>query len=210
MKVRADALRMPVCVRTATARQMAEVITKDKSDGQSYVRRAMRKLAERGPAETNGKVGKHQIWNLTVAGQKSLADGNERPPRPKAGTGAKAVRAGYGPHGVAVTDMILAYGGREHMTDWQVEVSHAVKETGLSFNTDAVLAWPTGTSEVRLFELDNGTMSQARLAKEVWDYERYAGHRVWEGARGTIGGDSRSGSVTATPAPRPSRGGTSS
>jgi hypothetical protein len=30
-------------------------------------------------------------------------------------------------------------------------------------------------------------MSQARLAKEVWDYERYAGHRVWEGARGTIG-----------------------
>lgn len=27
-------------------------------------------------------------------------------------------------------------------------------------------------------ELDNGTMSQARLAKEVWDYERYAGHRV--------------------------------
>ncbi|WP_338012785.1 replication-relaxation family protein [Streptomyces sp. MJM1172] len=47
---------------------------------------------------------------------------------------------------------------------------------------------PTKTSEVRLFELDNGTMSQARLAKEVWDYERYAGHRVWEGARGTIGG----------------------
>ena len=28
---------------------------------------------------------------------------------------------------------------------------------------------------------------QARLAKEVWDYERYAGHRVWEGARGTNG-----------------------
>ncbi|MEU5525271.1 replication-relaxation family protein [Streptomyces sp. NPDC047860] len=51
----------------------------------------------------------------------------------------------------------------------------------------AVLAWPTKTSEVRLFELDNGTMSQARLAKEVWDYECYAGHRVWEGARGTIG-----------------------
>ncbi|GLW04593.1 hypothetical protein Slala05_82230 [Streptomyces lavendulae subsp. lavendulae] len=37
--------------------------------------------------------------------------------------------------------------------------------------------------EVRPFELDNGTMCQARLAKEVWDYERYAGHRVfWEGA----------------------------
>ncbi|MFF7146212.1 replication-relaxation family protein [Streptomyces sp. SID2888] len=40
---------------------------------------------------------------------------------------------------------------------------------------------------MRRFEIDNGTMSQARLAKEVWDYERYAGHRVWEGARGTIG-----------------------
>ncbi|MFB7374192.1 hypothetical protein ACFC0D_30590 [Streptomyces sp. NPDC056222] len=49
-------------------------------------------------------------------------------------------------------------------------------------------------------------MSQARLAKEVWDYERYAGHRVWEGARGTIGGTTRSGSATATPSPRPSRG----
>ncbi|MFD4610410.1 replication-relaxation family protein [Streptomyces sp. NPDC058440] len=140
-----------------------------------------------GAAETNGKAGRHPIWNLTPAGQKALADGNELPYRPKAGTGAKAVKAGFGPHGVAVTDMILAFGGRQHLTDWQVEVNHAIKETGLSFNTDAVLALPTKTSEVRLFELDNGTMSQARLAKEVWDYERYAGHRVWEGARGTIG-----------------------
>ncbi|WP_269859641.1 hypothetical protein [Streptomyces sp. RPT161] len=32
-----------------------------------------------------------------------------------------------------------------------------------------------------------GQMTRARLAKEVWDYERYAGHRVWEGGRGTIG-----------------------
>ncbi|MEU3725443.1 replication-relaxation family protein [Streptomyces sp. NPDC031705] len=115
-------------------------------------------------------------------------------PRPKADTGAKAVHAGFGPHAVAVTDTILAYtdtvlgGRREYLTDWQVQVNHAIKETGLSSNTDAVLAVPTNTSEVRLFELDNGTTSQARLAKEVWDYERYAGHRVWEGARGTIGG----------------------
>ncbi|MGI5484809.1 replication-relaxation family protein [Streptomyces lavendofoliae] len=127
------------------------------------------------------------MWNLNPTGQKALADGNELPPRPKAGTGAKAVRAGFGPHGVAVTDVILAYGGRKHLTGWQVKVSHAIKETGLSFNTDAVLAVPTRTSEVRLFELDNGTMSQARLAKEVWDYERYAGHRVREESRGTIG-----------------------
>ncbi|MFF7176777.1 replication-relaxation family protein [Streptomyces pseudovenezuelae] len=166
---------------------MAQVITKEDADGRSYVRRAMKELAELGLAETNGKDGKHPIWNLTPEGQKALADGNELPPRPKAGTGAKAVKAGFGPHGVAVTDMILAFGGRKHLTDWQVEVNHAIKETGLSFNTDAVLAWPTKTSEVRLFELDNGTMSQARLAKEVWDYERYAGHCVWEGARGTIG-----------------------
>ncbi len=187
MKVRADALRMLGCVRIATVRQMAEVITKDESDGRSYVRRAIKKLAELGLAETNGKAGKHPIWNLTPAGQKALAVGNELPPRPKAGTGAKAVEAGFGPHGVAVTDMILAYGGRRHLTGWQVEVNHAIKETGLSFNTDVVLALPTKTSEVRLFELDNGTMSQTRLAREVWDYERYAGHRVWEGARGTIG-----------------------
>lgn len=192
-KVRADALRLLGCVRIATVQQMAQVITKEESDGRSYVRRAMVELAELGLAETNGKVGKHPIWNLTVAGQKALADDNELPQRPKAGTGAKAVRAGFGPHGVAVTDMILAYtdtvlsGDRECLTDWQVEVNHAIKETGLSFNTDAVLAVPTKTSEVRLFELDNGTMSQARLAKEVWDYERYAGHRVWEGARGTNG-----------------------
>ncbi|MGW6016283.1 replication-relaxation family protein [Streptomyces sp. NPDC055210] len=186
-KVRADALRLLGCVRMATVRQMAQVITVEESDGRSYVRRAMRELADLGLAETNGKAGKHPIWNLTVTGKKALADGNELPPRPKAGTGAKAVRAGFGPHGVAVTDMILAFGGREHLTGWQVEVNHAIKETGLSFNTDAVLAWPTQTSEVRLFELDNGSMSQARLAREVWDYERYAGHRVWEGARGTIG-----------------------
>ncbi|MEU8653671.1 replication-relaxation family protein [Streptomyces sp. NPDC048737] len=175
------------CVRIATVRQMAEVITAEDADGRSYVRRAMNRLAELGLSETNGKAGRHPIWNLTPAGQKALADGNELPSRPKAGTGAKAVKAGFGPHGVAVTDMILAYGGRKHLTDWQVEVNHAIKETGLSLNTDAVLALPTKTSEVRLFELDNGTMSQARLAREVWDYERYAGHRVWEGARGTIG-----------------------
>jgi hypothetical protein len=73
------------------------------------------------------------------------------------------------------------------LTDWKVEVNHAVKEIGLSFNADAVLARPTRTSEVRLFRLDHGTMTEARLVKEVWDYERYAGHRVWEGARGSIG-----------------------
>ncbi|MFI1869487.1 replication-relaxation family protein [Streptomyces jumonjinensis] len=186
-KVRADALRMLGCVRMATVRQMASVITAEDADGRSYVRRAMRKLAEQGLAETNGKAGRHPIWNLTVRGQKALADGNELPAHPRAGTGAKAIRAGFGPHGIAVTDTILAYGGAWHLTGWQVEVNHSIKETGLSFNTDAVLAQPTATSEVRLFELDNGTMTQARLAREVWDYERYAGHRVWEGARGTIG-----------------------
>ncbi|MFK0026014.1 hypothetical protein [Streptomyces sp. NPDC090798] len=36
---------------------MAEVITKEESNGRSYVRRAMKKLAELGLAETNGKDG---------------------------------------------------------------------------------------------------------------------------------------------------------
>ncbi|WP_405533103.1 hypothetical protein OG592_38130 [Streptomyces avidinii] len=52
-----------------------------------------------------------------------------------------------------MTDTILTYtdtvlGSREYLADWQVEVNHAIKETGLSFNTDAVLAMPTRTSEV--------------------------------------------------------------
>ncbi|MFE6911960.1 replication-relaxation family protein, partial [Streptomyces erythrochromogenes] len=131
---------------------MAQLITAEESDGRSYVRRAMVERKELGLVETNGKDGKHRIWNLTRAGQKALADGNELPPRPKAGTGAKAVRAGFGPHGLAVTDTILAYtdtvlgGRREYPTDWQVEVNHAIKQTGLSFNTDAVLAVPTKSS----------------------------------------------------------------
>ncbi|MFE7357229.1 replication-relaxation family protein [Streptomyces sp. NPDC057543] len=62
---------------------MAQVLTAEDADGRSYVRRAMKRLAELGLAETNGKVGKHPIWNLTPAGQKALADGNELPPRPK-------------------------------------------------------------------------------------------------------------------------------
>jgi hypothetical protein len=45
-----------------TARQGAS-----RHDGRSYVRRAMNKLAELGLAETNGKAGKHPIWNLTPA-----------------------------------------------------------------------------------------------------------------------------------------------
>ncbi|MEU3978112.1 replication-relaxation family protein [Streptomyces bacillaris] len=179
---------MLACVRVATARQMARVITAEDADGRSYVRRAMRKLEQQGLAETNGKQGKELIWNLTRAGLRAVADGNELPARPRAGTGAKAVRAGFGPHALAVTETILSFSGRHHLTDWQVEVNHAIKETGLTFNTDAVLAAPGKAFEVRLFEIDNGTMSRAKLAREVWDYERYAGHRVWEGARGTIGG----------------------
>ncbi|MYT47531.1 hypothetical protein SRIM_040870 (plasmid) [Streptomyces rimosus subsp. rimosus ATCC 10970] len=186
-RVRADALRMLGCVRMATVRQVAQVITAEGSDGRSYVRRAMQQLKTQGLAETNGKSGRDRIWNLTPSGLKALSAGNELPPRPRAGTGARGIRAGFGPHGIAVTETILAYGGRHHLTGWQVEVNHAIKAIGLSFSTDAVLTLPTATSEVHLFEVDNGTMTRARLAQEVWDYERYAGHRVWEGARGTVG-----------------------
>lgn len=82
------------CVRIATVRQTAQVITAEESDGRSYVRRAMVELTELGLTETNGMDGKDQIGKLTPAGQKALADGNELPPRPKTGTGAKAVRVG--------------------------------------------------------------------------------------------------------------------
>ncbi|MFE2038607.1 replication-relaxation family protein [Streptomyces scopuliridis] len=50
-KVRAEALRMLGCVRIATVRQMAQVITAEDADGRSYVRRAMKKLAELGLAD---------------------------------------------------------------------------------------------------------------------------------------------------------------
>ncbi|BFO18271.1 hypothetical protein SHKM778_46590 [Streptomyces sp. KM77-8] len=43
------------------------------------MRRAVKKLAELGLTETNGNAGKHPIWNLTPAGQKAPADGNELP-----------------------------------------------------------------------------------------------------------------------------------
>ncbi|MET9503539.1 replication-relaxation family protein [Streptomyces sp. NPDC006622] len=121
---------------------MAQVITGEGSDGRSYVRRAMVELAELGLVETNGKDGKHQIWNLTPAGQKALADGNELPPRPKASTGAKAVRAGWGPHAVAVTGTILActdtvLGSREYLTDWQVEADRRLRPPLPALDQDA-------------------------------------------------------------------------
>ncbi|MFK0258681.1 hypothetical protein [Streptomyces sp. NPDC090445] len=75
------------------------------------------------------------VVGLLLAGGVFFPDGNELPPRPKAGTGSKAVRAGFGPHGIAVTDTNPAYtgtvlaGGRECLTDWHVEVNNAIKDT---------------------------------------------------------------------------------
>lgn len=91
------------------------------------------------------------------------SDGRLPPSPPPAGLPGSAASAST----PWICSASSTFGGRDHVTDWQVEVNHAIKETGLSFNTDAVLAWPTKTSEVRLFELDNGSMSQARLAREV-------------------------------------------
>ncbi|MFH8597876.1 hypothetical protein [Streptomyces rimosus] len=54
-----------------------------------------------------------------------------------------------------MTETILAYGGRRHLCGWQVEVNHAIKAIGLSFSSDVVLALPTTTCEVRLFEVGN-------------------------------------------------------
>ncbi|MDX3868002.1 hypothetical protein [Streptomyces europaeiscabiei] len=55
---------------------------------------------------------------------------------------------------LACTDTVLD-GGREHMTDWQVEVNHAIKETGLSFNTDALLAVPTQICHIQRITSEN-------------------------------------------------------
>lgn len=87
--VRVDALRMLGCVRIATVRQMAQVITAEDADGRSYARRAMKKPAELGLAATNGKDGQHPIRNLTPVEQKALAEGNELLPRPKAAPARK-------------------------------------------------------------------------------------------------------------------------
>lgn len=61
-RVRADALRLLGCARVVAVHQMAQVITEEGVDGRSYVRRAMKRLAEQGVAETNGKSGRHPIW----------------------------------------------------------------------------------------------------------------------------------------------------
>ncbi len=67
----------------------------------------MNRRAGLGPAEANGMAGRHPVWNLFSAGQK-LRPTQRAAPRPKASTGARAVMAGFGPYGVAVTDWTAA------------------------------------------------------------------------------------------------------
>ncbi|WP_078882123.1 replication-relaxation family protein [Streptomyces rimosus] len=76
----------------------------------------MQHLEIQGLAETNGKHGRGSIWHLTPAGVKALSEGSELPPQPRAGPWARGIRAGFGPHGIAVTETILACGGRHHLT----------------------------------------------------------------------------------------------
>ncbi|MFF3277484.1 hypothetical protein ACFYWU_42200 [Streptomyces chrestomyceticus] len=67
----------------------------------------MQQLTTQGLAQTNGKHGQDLIRKLTPAGPKALAASNEpaaEPPR--AGTGARSIRAGFGPHGIAVPSTI--------------------------------------------------------------------------------------------------------
>ncbi|MEV6020349.1 MULTISPECIES: peptide deformylase [unclassified Streptomyces] len=55
-------------------------------------------------------------------------------------------------------------------------MNHTIKETGLGFNTDAVFAWPTKTSEVRLFELDkDGTQVTTVYERGL---ARLVGHEI--------------------------------
>lgn len=62
-----------------------------------------------GLAEPNGMAGRHSVWNLFSARQKILPVANKRATSPPEGcTGAKVAMAGFGPHGVAVTDRAAA------------------------------------------------------------------------------------------------------
>ncbi|CAM5725117.1 hypothetical protein SALBM217S_05482 [Streptomyces griseoloalbus] len=82
--------------------------------------------------------------------------------------------------------MILAYGGRKHLTDWQVEVNHAIKETGLS-------STPTPSSRCRPRPARCASSSSTTApcprpgSPRGLGLRFYAGHRVSEGAGGTIG-----------------------
>lgn len=95
-------VRAESCVR-----RMAQVITAEDADGG----RACAGQEEvggtgAGEDERHGRTALSLEPGLCRA--EALADGNRTTPRPKARTGAKAVMAGFGPHGVAVTDRTAA------------------------------------------------------------------------------------------------------
>lgn len=169
-------------VRIATAAQLATVITRE-GTGVGYMRRGLRDLRALGFVDY-GRHGREMVWHLTTLGQRTVAEGGDVAMRPHAATGERAIAAGLAPHGLAVTDVIVKWGGS--LIDWEVEVDHTIDKVRRVVS-DAVLYRPSRGAEVEFLEMDRFTMSVSRLAMKLRAYEAYSQARYFEGERGTIG-----------------------
>ncbi|MGW0999195.1 replication-relaxation family protein [Streptomyces sp. NPDC002523] len=169
-------------VRIATATQLAAVVT-NTGLGVGYALRGLRDLRALGLVD-HGQHGREKVWHLTAAGQRAVAEGGDVVMRPHAATGERAIAAGLAPHGLAVTDVIVAWGGP--ILDWEVEVDHTIDKVRRVVS-DAVLYRPGRGAEVEFLELDRFTMSMSRLALKLRAYEAYSQATYFEGERGTIG-----------------------
>ncbi|GGZ82972.1 replication-relaxation family protein [Streptomyces rubiginosohelvolus] len=169
-------------VRIATAAQLATVITRE-GTGVGYMRRGLRDLRALGFVDY-GRHGREMVWHLTTLGQRTVAEGGDVVMRPHAATGERAIAAGLAPHGLAVTDVIVQWGGS--IIDWEVEVDHTIDKVRRVVS-DAVLYRPSRGAEVVFLEMDRFTMSISRLAMKLRAYEAYSRATYFEGERGTIG-----------------------
>ncbi|MET9347688.1 replication-relaxation family protein [Streptomyces termitum] len=169
-------------VRIATATQLAAVVTNN-GLGVGYALRGLRDLRALGLVG-HGQHGREKVWHLTAAGQWAVAEGGDVAVRPHAATGERAIAAGLAPHGLAVTDVIVRWGGP--ILDWEVEVDHTI-DKARRVVADAVLYRPGRGAEAEFLELDRFTMSPSRLALKLRAYEAYSKATVFEGERGTIG-----------------------
>ncbi|MFJ7416606.1 replication-relaxation family protein [Streptomyces sp. NPDC098077] len=169
-------------VRIATAAQLATVLTRE-GTGVGYMRRGLRDLRALGFVDY-GRHSREMVWHLTTLGQRTVAEGGDVVVRPHAATGERAIAAGLAPHGLAVTDVIVKWGGS--IIDWEVEVDHTIDKVRRVVS-DAVLYRPSRGAEVVFLEMDRFTMSISRLAMKLRAYEAYSRATYFEGERGTIG-----------------------
>ncbi|MGW6202046.1 replication-relaxation family protein [Streptomyces sp. NPDC055089] len=130
-----------------------------------------------------GRHGREMVWHLTTLGQRTVVEGGDVVMRPHADTGERAIAASLAPHGLAVTDVIVQWGGS--IIDWEVEVDHTIEVRRVV--SDAVLYRSSRGAEVVFLEMDRFTMSISRLAMKLRTYEAYSRATYFEGQRGTIG-----------------------